>query len=130
MTDKVFFSEKAIHANEHEIRQMFIGVGKSPTPIDVCKSRFGRDLGPLFIRKVLEEVNRGTPLPILHGTMRDILAWMLAMTVASIEDPEQRIAALNKAAIDVAVLAADYSLSAKRTQGPADGAGEAIGGHA
>lgn len=128
-TAPVFFSEKAIHANEHEIRQMFIGVGNSSTPIDNCKSRFGRDLGPLFIRKVLEEVNRGTPLPVLHGTIRDILAWMLAMSVASIDNPEQRITALNKAAIDVAALAADYALSSKRTQGPAEGAGEFVGGH-
>ena len=129
MTDKVFFSEAAIRANELAARRAFMPEKPNPGPEVACYARLGKDLAPLYIRKILEEVNRDTPAPVVHVAVRRVIGWILASSVASVEDPVERMLALRDAIVAISDIAGDMAMARKIVEVPPEAAGQAVGGN-
>lgn len=129
MSDAVFFSPRAIKANEDAVRQSFAsrpGDGAD----DQCRSRMGQRLGPAYIRAVIDEVNRGTPLEVYAPTLLSMLGWMLANTVAAESDLNKRAATLGRYLGVVQIEAYGFAIGNDIVEPGDDALGEKVGGHA
>ena len=129
MAQKVFFSEKSIKEMERSARNMVLN-GGDKSPEDLCFIRFARDIAPLYMRAVAEEVNRDTPLNIAHSGSNKLIAWMIAQK-ASACAPEARLDVIALFARDIAIQAMEMA----EGQDPPEqlekiAVGEVIKGHA
>lgn len=124
-----YFSPRAIKANEEAVRHMF-SAPPGGSADDQCRSRMGRRLGPAYIRAVIDEVNRGTPTEIYAPTLLSIVGWLLANTVASIADPEERVRQLGRYMAVVQHEAVNFAAGNDIVEPGADAYGEPVGGHA
>lgn len=129
MTEKVYFSERAIRANEKQVRAIFVNVPANADPVKFVAARFGKDMAPIFVRKMLEEINRGTDTALVHVAIQDLISWMIAMTVASVRDDADRMMLLGMAIAAIQRMAIDHSMGTIEYSSE-EGAGEAVGGHA
>jgi hypothetical protein len=92
---KVLFQEKSIREMEKTVRRQIIQGGDG-TPGDACFIRFAREIAPLYMRTLMEEVNRETDLAIIHDAQNQLIAWLIAQKAATIADPEQRVAVVRQ----------------------------------
>ena len=125
---EVFFTPRAIKANEDAVRKSF-ECPPDDTAENRCRSRMGQRLGPAYIRAILDEINRGTPLEVYAPTLLSMLGWMLANSVASIPDLEERGRQLARYMILVKAEAINYSAGNEIAEPGADAYGEEVAGH-
>ena len=129
MSDKAFFSPRAIKANEDAVRKTF-AQRPGDGPEDQCRSRMGQRLGPAYIRAVIDEVNRGSPTEVYAPTLLSLVGWILANTVASIPDPDERALQLGRYLGVVQMEAIGFAAENAVVEPGKEAYGEQVGGHA